>query len=89
VVRIGDKILLDSPPILSARTRGIAQGGHGSLLVGSGATASSRTVMRWSGATRAAGDLGSFSSPRREGEGRGRLGRAMGRWAGGNRPKKN
>jgi hypothetical protein len=70
------------------RTRGIAQGGHESLLVGSGVVASSRTVMWWPGVARTTGDLGSVSSPHREGEGRGRLGRVMGRWAGGNRPKK-
>jgi hypothetical protein len=38
-------------------------------------------AMQWSGVARAAGDLGSVSSPRREGESRGRLGRAIGRWA--------
>jgi hypothetical protein len=56
--------------ILFARTRGIAQGGHGSLLVGLGTAASSRTVMRWPGAARAASDLGLVSSPRCEEEGR-------------------
>jgi hypothetical protein len=80
-VRIGDKILFDSPLILSVCARGIAQGGHELLLVGSGAAASSWTMMRWPSVALAAGDLGSVSSPRREEEGRGRLGRAMGRWA--------
>jgi hypothetical protein len=43
LVRIGDKILLDSAPILFARTRGIVQVGHMPLHVGSGVMASSRT----------------------------------------------
>jgi hypothetical protein len=33
---------------------------------------------------RAAGNLGSVSAPRREGEGGGRLGHAIGRWVGAN-----
>jgi hypothetical protein len=38
----------------------------------------------WSSVARAAGNLGSVSAPRREGEGGGRLGHAMGRWVGAN-----
>jgi hypothetical protein len=43
LVRIGDKILLHSPLILSTCTRGIVQGGHEPLHGGSGAAASSWT----------------------------------------------
>jgi hypothetical protein len=48
--------------------------------VGSGRAMSSWIVMQWPGVARAAGVLGSVSSPRYEEEDRGRLGRRMGRW---------